>query len=272
MVDRLQDMEVQVRVDQDMEDPHQDMVGHRQVMVHLRQDTADLQEAMDRWVARADLILDTPHMVVHLQVATEHHQDHMVLLLQAMEHLLTAMVALLLLDMVVPLVAATVDPLAAATVDRHLQRVVHSFHQVGSSTLIQHLAGHIIAIAPLARRSGSHRQQRQHLAQLHLDLHLDLQEHLAQLQVQLLMLLVLALGLVQAPVLVLAQVLDLVLLQLLDLVLLLDRVCLQAGSRHQILQVAGLTTSIGRLTRQDGTRHLCRLSFLTLVFSPHGLT
>jgi len=262
MVDRLQDMEVQVQVDQDMEDHRQDMVRHHQVMAHHRQDTVDLQEAMDRWVARADLILDTLHMVVHLQVATDHHQEHMVLLLQAMEHLLTAMVALLLLDMVALLVAATVvHPLA--TVGRHLQRVVHSFHPVGSSTLIQRLAGHTSAIAPLARRNGIRRWEHQHLGGVHLHLDLDLQEHLARPQAQLLCsLMLLVPDLVRAPVLVLAQVLDLVLLQRLDLVLLPGRVYLQDGSRHQILQVAGLTSSTGRLARRNGSLHLCRRSFL----------
>jgi len=251
MVDRRQDMEVQVQVDQDLEDHRQDMVGHHQVMAHHRQDTVDLQQATDRWVARADLILDSPHMVVHLQVATDRHQEHMVLRLQAMEHLHTAMVVLLL-DMVALLVAATVGH-RLATAGRHLQRVVRSFHQVGSSTLIQQLAGHISAIAPLARRSGIHRQERQHL---------DLVD-LARPQAQLLLLMVLALDLGQALVLVLDQVLDLVLLQLLDLVLLLDLVCLQDGSRRQILQAAGLTSSTGRVARQDGSRQLCRLSFLT---------
>lgn len=251
---------------QDMVDHRLDMVLHHQVMVRHHQVTVRHQAHTDQWAAKVDLIPDFPHMVDHLQVeATDLHLVRMVLHFQVMAHRHMAMAALLLLDMEVPTVVATAGrrptmvghSLLSERVG-HLQRVVHSFHQAGSSTTIQHLASHTTAIGPQARRNGHHRQGRDQ----HLGLHLDLDLR-AQPQALVLMLLVLAL--VLAPALVLDQVL--VLAQLLDL-LLQDHACLQAGSKLQILQVVGLTSSTDPRTRQDGSRQQRRLNLLIIAVPP----
>lgn len=266
MVDRRH-MEVEGR-HQDMEDHRQDMVRHHQDTARRHQVTAHHQVHMDQWVAKVDQILDTLHMVDHLQEeATDRHLVDMVLRLQGMVRRRMAMVALLLADMEVPLVVVTAGRRLAMVghsllMEREdlLQRVARSCHQAGSSTTIQHLASHIIAIGPQARRNGRHLQgQDQHqVLHLHLDLDLDLQD---QPQALLLVLL-----LVLAQVLVLDQAL--VLVQLLDPVR--DQVCLQAGSRHQILQVVGLTSSTDPRTRQDGSRRHRRLWVLINVVPPRA--